>query len=241
MVRLIACRWAHGPDSMLFLHKHTSCAFVTAWLDSGISGIWGGFCARDARQDLASLIIFFLLPRGSHRRWGGSQSSTPVPYICSSFSSYFIIHSPLTFLPNLGGFLPNFPSSVWIFTFTELVILLRGSIKLERLHSPAWFLVQSKPSFHLCQQNLLCSSQHETILSPTLCFSSGVTQFCNDVKEMLGFSPGWYWRICWVAISPLFLLVSYLFSSRGHRIRGCFPRPRQVCEQRNKRDTLNLW
>uniref|UniRef100_G1Q8Q6 Solute carrier family 6 member 4 n=15 Tax=Amniota TaxID=32524 RepID=G1Q8Q6_MYOLU len=33
-----------------------------------------------------------------------------------------------------------------------------------------------------------------------------ITQFCSDVKEMLGFSPGWFWRICWVAISPLFLL-----------------------------------
>ncbi|XP_060060076.1 sodium-dependent serotonin transporter isoform X2 [Erinaceus europaeus] len=34
----------------------------------------------------------------------------------------------------------------------------------------------------------------------------GINQFCSDVKEMLGFSPGWFWRICWVAISPLFLL-----------------------------------
>uniref|UniRef100_A0A8D2IBB2 Transporter n=1 Tax=Urocitellus parryii TaxID=9999 RepID=A0A8D2IBB2_UROPR len=34
----------------------------------------------------------------------------------------------------------------------------------------------------------------------------GITQFCSDVKEMLGFSPGWFWRICWVAISPMFLL-----------------------------------
>uniref|UniRef100_A0A7N4V3F1 Transporter n=1 Tax=Sarcophilus harrisii TaxID=9305 RepID=A0A7N4V3F1_SARHA len=34
----------------------------------------------------------------------------------------------------------------------------------------------------------------------------GINQFCSDVKEMLGFSPGWFWRICWVAISPIFLL-----------------------------------
>ncbi|XP_053222520.1 sodium-dependent serotonin transporter [Podarcis raffonei] len=34
----------------------------------------------------------------------------------------------------------------------------------------------------------------------------GVSQFCSDVKEMLGFSPGWFWRISWVAISPIFLL-----------------------------------
>uniref|UniRef100_A0A8D1B1G6 Transporter n=1 Tax=Sus scrofa TaxID=9823 RepID=A0A8D1B1G6_PIG len=43
----------------------------------------------------------------------------------------------------------------------------------------------------------------------------GITQFCSDVKEMLGFSPGWFWRICWVAISPLFLvfiICSFLMS-----------------------------
>ncbi|KAF6111496.1 hypothetical protein HJG60_017627 [Phyllostomus discolor] len=34
----------------------------------------------------------------------------------------------------------------------------------------------------------------------------GITQFCSDVKEMLGFSPGWFWKTCWIAISPLFLL-----------------------------------
>ncbi|KAM6463163.1 sodium-dependent serotonin transporter [Liasis olivaceus] len=34
----------------------------------------------------------------------------------------------------------------------------------------------------------------------------GITQFCSDVKEMLGFSPGWFWRICWVVISPVFIL-----------------------------------
>ncbi|XP_075710442.1 sodium-dependent serotonin transporter [Rhinoderma darwinii] len=34
----------------------------------------------------------------------------------------------------------------------------------------------------------------------------GINRFCLDVKEMLGFSPGWFWKICWVAICPLFLL-----------------------------------
>ncbi|XP_069471354.1 sodium-dependent serotonin transporter [Ambystoma mexicanum] len=34
----------------------------------------------------------------------------------------------------------------------------------------------------------------------------GMNRFCSDVKEMLGFSPGWYWRVCWVAICPIFLL-----------------------------------
>lgn len=34
----------------------------------------------------------------------------------------------------------------------------------------------------------------------------GTNRFCNDVQIMLGFYPGWFWRICWVAICPIFLL-----------------------------------
>ncbi|XP_051965535.1 sodium-dependent serotonin transporter-like isoform X2 [Xyrauchen texanus] len=34
----------------------------------------------------------------------------------------------------------------------------------------------------------------------------GITRFCNDVQLMLGFSPGVFWRVCWVAICPCFLL-----------------------------------
>ncbi|XP_051521830.1 sodium-dependent serotonin transporter-like isoform X2 [Myxocyprinus asiaticus] len=34
----------------------------------------------------------------------------------------------------------------------------------------------------------------------------GTTRFCNDVHLMLGFSPGVFWRVCWIAICPCFLL-----------------------------------
>ncbi|XP_072921939.1 solute carrier family 6 member 4b [Hemitrygon akajei] len=33
----------------------------------------------------------------------------------------------------------------------------------------------------------------------------GVQQFCNDIRTMLGFAPGLFWRVCWVGISPAFL------------------------------------
>uniref|UniRef100_A0A674JQA3 Transporter n=1 Tax=Terrapene triunguis TaxID=2587831 RepID=A0A674JQA3_9SAUR len=36
----------------------------------------------------------------------------------------------------------------------------------------------------------------------------GIQRFCNDVKAMLGFTPGIFWKVCWVAISPAFLAVS---------------------------------
>uniref|UniRef100_A0AAZ3SCG8 Transporter n=1 Tax=Oncorhynchus tshawytscha TaxID=74940 RepID=A0AAZ3SCG8_ONCTS len=41
----------------------------------------------------------------------------------------------------------------------------------------------------------------------------GTSRFCADVHMMLGFSPGLFWRVCWVAICPIFLLfiiVSFL-------------------------------
>lgn len=43
-------------------------------------------------------------------------------------------------------------------------------------------------------------------------FLTGIQRFCNDIKSMLGFSPGIYWRVCWVAISPAFLAVSKMFT-----------------------------
>ncbi|VDM81573.1 unnamed protein product [Strongylus vulgaris] len=35
----------------------------------------------------------------------------------------------------------------------------------------------------------------------------GIHQFVRDLKEMLGFEPGFYWRICWMLLAPIFLLV----------------------------------
>ncbi|KAF1393780.1 hypothetical protein PFLUV_G00019600 [Perca fluviatilis] len=34
----------------------------------------------------------------------------------------------------------------------------------------------------------------------------GTNRFCNDIQLMLGFYPGLFWRVCWVAICPCFLL-----------------------------------
>ncbi|KAL3856701.1 hypothetical protein ACJMK2_011425 [Sinanodonta woodiana] len=40
----------------------------------------------------------------------------------------------------------------------------------------------------------------------------GIQNFSNDIEKMLGFQPGLYWKICWVAICPLFLLVLCILS-----------------------------
>ncbi|XP_026882980.2 solute carrier family 6 member 4b [Electrophorus electricus] len=33
----------------------------------------------------------------------------------------------------------------------------------------------------------------------------GINRFSSDIKAMLGYTPGIFWKVCWVAISPAFL------------------------------------
>ncbi|XP_055350607.1 sodium-dependent dopamine transporter-like [Paramacrobiotus metropolitanus] len=35
----------------------------------------------------------------------------------------------------------------------------------------------------------------------------GMTQLQSDIQEMLGRPPGWFWRVCWKILTPVFLLV----------------------------------
>lgn len=44
----------------------------------------------------------------------------------------------------------------------------------------------------------------------------GVDRFSDDVQSMLGERPGLFWRICWFYISPVFLLVIFIFSLLGY-------------------------
>lgn len=44
----------------------------------------------------------------------------------------------------------------------------------------------------------------------------GVDNFSSDVESMLGQRPGLFWRICWMYISPVFLLVIFIFSILGY-------------------------
>ncbi|XP_063050442.1 solute carrier family 6 member 4b [Engraulis encrasicolus] len=39
----------------------------------------------------------------------------------------------------------------------------------------------------------------------------GIQRFSNDIKAMLGYTPGLFWKVCWVAISPAFL--AYIIGS----------------------------
>lgn len=41
---------------------------------------------------------------------------------------------------------------------------------------------------------------------------AGNKRFCGDIKMMLGFEPGFYWRGMWLVVTPLAILVSSLIS-----------------------------
>lgn len=34
----------------------------------------------------------------------------------------------------------------------------------------------------------------------------GTNRFCEDIRDMIGFTPGIYWRVCWKFVAPLFLM-----------------------------------
>ena len=40
-----------------------------------------------------------------------------------------------------------------------------------------------------------------------VCWFYGTKRLSADIKSMLGFEPGLYWRLCWVVISPVFVMV----------------------------------
>ncbi|XP_063907552.1 sodium-dependent dopamine transporter [Zophobas morio] len=44
----------------------------------------------------------------------------------------------------------------------------------------------------------------------------GTQRFCDDIKDMIGFAPGYYWRFCWKFAAPLFLLFIIVYGLLGY-------------------------
>ncbi|KAL4001835.1 Sodium:neurotransmitter symporter family protein [Acanthocheilonema viteae] len=55
--------------------------------------------------------------------------------------------------------------------------------------------------------NLLIAVFCETIV---ISFIYGINNFVQNLKEMLGFEPGYYWRLCWTIGAPIFLLCTII-------------------------------
>ncbi|XP_037045046.1 sodium-dependent dopamine transporter isoform X1 [Bradysia coprophila] len=39
----------------------------------------------------------------------------------------------------------------------------------------------------------------------------GTNRFCEDIRDMIGFTPGIYWRVCWKFVAPIFLLFIIIY------------------------------
>ncbi|RVE62234.1 hypothetical protein OJAV_G00155040 [Oryzias javanicus] len=45
----------------------------------------------------------------------------------------------------------------------------------------------------------------------TVSYIYGIKRFEKDIEDMLGHRPNWYWKIMWVAVSPLLLISLFVF------------------------------
>lgn len=44
----------------------------------------------------------------------------------------------------------------------------------------------------------------------------GTQRFCDDIKDMIGFAPGIYWRVCWRFAAPIFLMFIIVYGLLGY-------------------------
>ncbi|KAJ8919805.1 hypothetical protein NQ315_006334 [Exocentrus adspersus] len=49
-----------------------------------------------------------------------------------------------------------------------------------------------------------------------VCWIYGTDNFARDIEKMIGHRPGLFWRICWKYISPVFILIIFVFSLLSH-------------------------
>lgn len=44
----------------------------------------------------------------------------------------------------------------------------------------------------------------------------GTKRFCDDIRDMVGFTPGIYWRFCWKFAAPVFLMFIIVYGLIGY-------------------------
>ncbi|PSN46890.1 hypothetical protein C0J52_17564 [Blattella germanica] len=44
----------------------------------------------------------------------------------------------------------------------------------------------------------------------------GTPRFCEDIRDMIGFAPGIYWRVCWRFVAPAFLMFIIVYGLVGY-------------------------
>lgn len=74
--------------------------------------------------------------------------------------------------------------------------------------------------FHLLDRYAAGYSMLFAVLAETIAVSwiYGTDRFCADIKDMIGFKPGIYWRVCWKFVAPLFLMVRHNIASTFEKL-----------------------
>ncbi|KOC64578.1 Sodium-dependent dopamine transporter [Habropoda laboriosa] len=72
--------------------------------------------------------------------------------------------------------------------------------------------------FHLLDRYAAGYSMLFAVLAETIAVSwiYGTDRFCADIKDMIGFSPGIYWRVCWKFVAPIFLMFIIVYGLMGY-------------------------
>ncbi|XP_034255518.1 sodium-dependent dopamine transporter isoform X2 [Thrips palmi] len=72
--------------------------------------------------------------------------------------------------------------------------------------------------FHLLDRYAAGYSMLFAVLFETIAISwiYGTQRFCDDIKDMIGFAPGIYWRFCWRFAAPLFLMFIIVYGLIGY-------------------------
>ncbi|XP_052128941.1 sodium-dependent dopamine transporter [Frankliniella occidentalis] len=72
--------------------------------------------------------------------------------------------------------------------------------------------------FHLLDRYAAGYSMLFAVLFESIAVSwiYGTQRFCDDIKDMIGFAPGLYWRVCWRFAAPIFLMFIIVYGLVGY-------------------------
>ncbi|KAH0561712.1 sodium-dependent dopamine transporter [Cotesia glomerata] len=72
--------------------------------------------------------------------------------------------------------------------------------------------------FHLLDRYAAGYSMLFAVLAEAIAVSwiYGTDRFCADIKDMIGFAPGLYWRVCWKFVAPIFIVFIIVYGLMGY-------------------------
>ncbi|CAL1274531.1 unnamed protein product [Larinioides sclopetarius] len=86
--------------------------------------------------------------------------------------------------------------------FTALVLLSSFCVSLVNVTRGGGYMMYWFDTYS-AGISLLCAALFEAI---GVAWIYGLDRFCDNIHEMMSFTPGLFWRLCWKIISPFFLV-----------------------------------